>query len=168
MSRRQKDEYEQMELDTRKDLDIAIDTAARDAIAEAQEMTFRCKDSPTPVRNRHEAYGIAAEHFSRINKAVHSIKGDMAALLGTLSDVNLPAIEAVSDICNSTEYAVFVSVKAAAEMKRTLANLYAAETQTEEPTPMEKLAAGPEYEEAEPAEEEEGQDPEESGEHKEE
>lgn len=163
---RTSDQYEQMELDTRRELDIVIDNVALDAITDAQALTQRCGERPTAVRNRHEAYGIAAEHFSRINKAAHSIKADMTKLLGTLSDVNLPAIEAVSDICNSMESAVCVTVKAAAEMKRTLTDLYAAEDDSGEPTPMERLAdGGPEYE---TPPESDSQNPEESEENMEE
>ena len=32
------------------------------------------------MRNRHEAYGIAAEQYTRIAKAVSAIKGDTAAI----------------------------------------------------------------------------------------
>lgn len=54
-------EYEQMELDTRKSLDIAIYKVAEDAVATAREMVEASQVAPSMVRNRHEAYGIAAE-----------------------------------------------------------------------------------------------------------
>ena len=92
------------------------------------------------VRNRHEAYGIAAEQYSRIAKAVSAIKADTATQLGTLADPNFPAIEATSSIANSTMEAAATIIKAAAEMKRTLANLYIAETKEPGPTPLEILA----------------------------
>lgn len=141
-------EYEQMELDTRKALDIAIYKVAEDAVATAREMVEASQVAPSMVRNRHEAYGIAAEQYSRIAKAVSAIKADTATLLGTLADPNFPAIEATSSIANST-------MEAAAEMKRTLANLYIAETKEPGPTPLEILAeegGGDGFEEAEPAE----------------
>ena len=132
-------EYEQMELDTRKALDIAIYKVAEDAVATAREMVEASQVAPSMVRNRHEAYGIAAEQYSRIAKAVSAIKADTATLLGTLADPNFPAIEATSSIANSTMEAAATIIKAAAEMKRTLANL------AEE-------GGGDGFEEAEPAE----------------
>lgn len=148
-------EYEQMELDARKALDIAIYKVAEDAVATAREMVEASQVAPSMVRNRHEAYGIAAEQYSRIAKAVSAIKADTATLLGTLADPNFPAIEATSSIANSTMEAAATIIKAAAEMKRTLANLYIAETKEPGPTPLEILAeegGGDGFEEAEPAE----------------
>ena len=138
-------EYEQMELDTRKALDIAIYKVAEDAVATAREMVEASQVAPSMVRNRHEAYGIAAEQYSRIAKAVSAIKADTATLLGTLADPNFPAIEATSSIANSTMEAAATIIKAAAEMKRTLANLYIAETKEPGPRPWkfwQRKAAG--------------------------
>ena len=56
-------DYEQMELDTRKELDKAVSELAVETISTVQEMIQRCGEAPAPVRNRHEAYGIAAEHL---------------------------------------------------------------------------------------------------------
>ncbi|MDO5765656.1 MAG: hypothetical protein Q4P84_08165 [Elusimicrobiales bacterium] len=156
-------EYEQLELDTRKQLDKAISIVTEDAVATAGEMIQRNYEemvrggSLTPgfVRNRHEAYGIAAEQLTRISRAIKAIKDDVGTLLGTLPDPNLPAIEATSSICNSTLEAATILVKAAAEMKRTLENLYLAETTgSSEPTPMEQLA-GASFQEVGPVEAEE-------------
>ena len=119
-----REEYEQLELDTRKQLDKAIYRVAEDAVKDAGDMIRDCGEAPTDVRNRHEAYGIAAEYLTKISKAVSSIKGDTVTLLGTLSDPNYPAIEAVSSICNSTLAATATLIKATAEMQRTLRNLY--------------------------------------------
>lgn len=55
-----KEDYEQMELDTRKELDVAITDLTADAINTVQDMILRCGEAPQPVHNRHEAYGIAA------------------------------------------------------------------------------------------------------------
>ena len=143
-------EYEQMELDTRKALDIAIYKVAEDAVATAREMVEASQVAPSMVRNRHEAYGIAAEQYSRIAKAVSAIKADTATLLGTLADPNFPAIEATSSIANSTMEAAATIIKAAAEMKRTLDDLYTAEMNASPgKTPMEALADGDGFQEAE-------------------
>ena len=147
-------EYEQMELDTRRQVDIAISKVTEDAITEAREMIGASHVAPAQVRNRHEAYGIAAEQYAKISKATNNIKADTAGLLATLADPNFQAIEATSSIVNSTVEAAATLIKAAAEMKRTLADLYIAETREPEPTPLELLAGegGDGFEEAEPAE----------------
>lgn len=146
-----REEYKQMELDTRKQLDKAIQTVAEDAVRDIEEMAIICGEAPTPVRNRHEAYGIAAEHFAKINNAVKAIQKDTATLLVTLPDPNYPAIEAVSSICNSTMAAVAKTVRAAAEMRRTLRDLYAAENSGgSDPTPMEQLTELAQFQNADP------------------
>lgn len=152
-----KPEYEQMELDTRPALLKAITTVTADAVETAHEMTVRHNIAaaeegqhvPGPVRNRHEAYGIAAEQMGKINGAIKSISDDTKKLLGILSDPNKTAVEAVSDIHNSTLVAAVVLVTAAAIMKRTMQDLYTAETFDPGPTPMEQLAESGGFQEAE-------------------
>ena len=111
-----REEYEQMELDTRTALDAAIEAVAKDSIQTVLEMIQKhhqqvareAQTAPPFVRNRHEAYGIAAEQLVKIN--------------------------------------------AAAEMRRTLDNLYTAELTAEDIiTPLEAALAEAEFQEAEPA-----------------
>lgn len=145
-----KPEYEQLELGTRPALLKAITAVTTDAVETAHEMTVRHNVAaaeegqhvPGPVRNRHEAYGIAAEQMGKINSAVKAISDDTKKLLGILSDPNRTAVEAVSDIHNSTLAAAVVLVTAAATMERTMQDLYTAETYDPSPTPMELLAEG--------------------------
>lgn len=150
-----KPEYEQLELDTRPALLQAITAVTHEAVCTARELTIKHNETaaengqPGPVRNRHEAYGIAAEQMGKINSAVKAIKDDTSKLLGTLSDPNRTAVEAVSDIHNSTLAAAVILVIAAAEMKRTMEDLYTAETFDPGPTPMEDLAASGDFQEAE-------------------
>lgn len=166
-----REEYEQLELDTRKQLDKAMEVVATDAVKIAGELIDRHHKTvamerqiaPPFVRNRHEAYGIAAEQLARINGAVKAIKDDTGTLLGTLADPNFPAIEATSSIYNSTLSAAAIIVKAAAEMKRTLENLYIAETTVPEETPLERLAASGEFQDADPVDAEDAEDPAEDG-----
>lgn len=154
-----REEYEQMEFDTRSNLERALSIVAQDAVTTAAEMLQRHYEeavhsgqaTPGFVRNRHEAYGIAAEQMDKISKAVKAIKDDTGTLLGTLADPNLPALEATSSICNSTLEAAAIMINAAARMRRTLTDLYAAERTAPEHTPMDDLASG-EFQEAEPAE----------------
>ena len=102
---------------------------------------------PSDVRNRHEAYGIAAENFCQVNASVKKIRGDMNLLLTTLGDVNLPALEAVGALLNSATLAALDVITMAAEMKRAMTDLYVAEQG--EPTPLEELAENNGFEEAE-------------------
>ncbi len=150
-------EYEQMELDTRPKLVAALQDLTAESIGKALEMIRESRrqvaeesgTTPATVRNRHEAYGIAAEQYTKISKAVNTIKGDVAALLTTLPDPNHRAVEATSDIVNSTTEAATVLLHAAAEMRRTLDDLYTAETAEPGPTPMEELA-GATFQDADP------------------
>lgn len=145
-----REEYEQMEFDTRSDLKRGVAGLTGETISMVQTMITNCGEAPAAVRNRHEAYGIAAEHLASITAIVKSIKNDCGTLLGTLADPNYPAVEATSSIVNSTTEAAAVMLIAAAEMRRTLDNLYMAESQGTERTPLEELADGA-FEDAEPA-----------------
>lgn len=146
------EDYEQMELDTRKELSKAVAALTVEAICTVREMIGNCGEAPTAVRNHHEAYGIAAEHLGKITSVVKSIKNDCGTLLGTLADPNYPAVEATSSIVNSTTEAAAILLIAAAEMKRTLENLYLAESQEPKRTPMEEYMDGSTgFEEADPA-----------------
>ena len=102
---------------------------------------------PSDVRNRHEAYGIAAENFCQVEASIKKIRGDMTKLLSTLGDVNLPALEAVGALLNSTTLAAMDVITMAAEMKKAMTDLYAAEQS--EPTPLEELSEDNGFEEAE-------------------
>lgn len=153
-----REDYEQMVLDTRPDLELAIEAVAGDAITTALALLERHYEIANqrggsytgPVRNRHEAYGIAAEQHSRILKSVNTIKAGVITLLGTLSDPNYNAIDATSSIVNSITDATGVLIRAAAEMKRTLDDLYTAEMNASPgKTPMEALADGDGFQEAE-------------------
>ena len=152
-------DYEQMELDTRPKLVAALQELTDGTIREAQDMILESRrqiaaengTAPATVRNRHEAYGIAAEQYTRIAKAVSAIKGDTATLLNALPDPNYNAVDATSSIVNSTAEAAMVLTYAAAEMKRTLNDLYTAEYSEPASTPLEDLAAaGAEFQEANP------------------
>lgn len=148
-----KQEYEQVELDTRKELDRAVVQLTGEAITTVQQMIANCGEAPLPVRNRHEAYGIASEHYAKISTICKSIKNDVGTLLRTLADPDYHAVEATSAIVNSTASATTILLIAAAEMKRTLDNLYIAETNELEFTPMDNLVSNDSsFEEAEPTE----------------
>ncbi len=140
-----KNEYEQLELDTRSDLERAISTLTADSIADALTLIEKnCENSydnimPQTVRNRYEAYGVAAEQTSNISVAVKAIKGDVQKLLDTLSNPNASAVEATSSIFNGIKTATEKLITAAAIMKRTMSHLYEEES-TVTPLPLEELA----------------------------
>ena len=114
---------------------------------------------PSRVRNRHEAFGIVAENHAKVSGCMKRIKGDMDTLLGTLGDIDRPALDAVSSICNDTLDTAIAVVIMAAEMQRTLSDLYDAEIR-ETYYPMDDLATaeGDGFEEAAPLEPEETDD----------
>ena len=144
-----REDYEQMALDTRKDLERAVERVTADAIGIIREMAEDCGERPGMVRNRHEAYGIAAEQLAAITRAVKAIKDDTGTLLGTLADPNFPALVATSSIVNSTSEAACIILTAAAQMKRTLDNLYMAENAgDDDPTPMEQWVESAAFQEA--------------------
>lgn len=98
--------------------------------------------------------------WPKSKKAVKAIDGDTSILLGTLPDANYPAIEAVSSICNSTLEAAATMIEAAAEMRRTLRDLYEAENtaRSEEVTPMEEWASAAQFQDADPTDNTETED----------
>ena len=126
------------------DMTLASDRDMKDNLNTIIEFRLQTllKESPPPsdVRNRHEAYGIAAENFCQVNASVKKIRGDMNLLLTTLGDPNRPALEAVGSLLNSATLAALDVITMAAEMKRAMTDLYAAERS--EPTPLEELAEG--------------------------
>lgn len=137
------EDYDQLTLDTRKDVEKAVFGVVEDTIDHARKIIENPTCPPAVCRNRHEAYGIAAEHLAKINKAIKDVKGTTATLLGTLSDPNSPAIEATSALANSLTEAAGIVVMAAAEMKRTLSNLYDEENKPESiSSPLDALADG--------------------------
>lgn len=132
-----------MTLDSERDMKDNLNT-----IIEFRVQTLLGAYPPPPdVRNRHEAYGIAAENFCQVEASIKKIRGDMNLLLGTLGDSNRPALEAVGSLLNSATLAALDVITMAAEMKRAMTDLYAAERS--EPTPLEELAEGGGFEEVE-------------------
>ncbi|MGN0706601.1 MAG: hypothetical protein ACI4JC_01195 [Faecalibacterium sp.] len=129
--------YEQTEMDLRTNLQIDVDTKVNEAINDAYSMLLNY--NPPAVRSRHEAYGIAADNFTRINASVKLIKDAMGTLLGSLSS-SYPAVEAVSSLFSRVSVLISASIVMAADMKRTMNDLYESEVQ-DEPTPMEAAAA---------------------------
>ncbi len=141
-----RNEYEQMMLDTRNDLEKALSELTIETIEDALTLINRnCNTSsdnimPQTVRNRYEAYGVAAEQTVNIDAAIKIIKKDVQGLLDTLPNPNRSALEATSSIYNSTVIAAEKLIQAAAIMKRTMSRLYIEESM-DKPSPLEEWVA---------------------------
>lgn len=153
--------YEQMELDTRSDFQRAMEELATEAVDEAHKLVkVSCESSkeaimPGTVRNRYEAYGIAAEQMIRVSLATKMVKKDVDGLLETLTDMNRSAVEATSSIYNSATAAAGILMQMAAIIKRTMDNLYLEESAfTPTPTPLEEYMDSQDFQEAETTENE--------------
>ena len=150
-----KTEYEQMEIDTRNDLEKALADLTVESVDDALTLIQKNCDTsndnlmPQTIRNRYEAYGVAAEQTAGIDAAVKTIRKDVQGLLDTLPDPNRSAVEATGSIFNSIVAAAGKLIQAAAIMKRTTNHLYTVEA--DRPTPLDDWAASEQdYQEAEP------------------
>lgn len=144
-----KKDYEQTEMDLRSEMTRQIFEATTETVDDALDAIKAT--NPATIRNRHEAYGIAADNYTKVSGCVKAVKGDMEQLLRTLADPNFPAVEAVSALHNSTSKLAATVITMAAEMKRTTNDLYLAESRGDVRTPMEEMLDGPDFQEAEPA-----------------
>lgn len=142
--------YQQTEMDLRTNLQQDVDCRVASVIDDTYDML---KDyNPPAVRNRHEAYGIAADNFTRISAKVKSVRNDMDTLLSTLANPNYPAVEAVSSLHNRVSELISLSIVMAAEMEAHHERPLRSRAQRRHPTPLEQAAAENDgFEEAEPA-----------------
>ena len=166
-----KNEYEQLMFDTRDELEKAISDLTAEAIERAFTLIEKNSDvsddnlMPKIVRNKFEAYGIAADQAASIDANVKMIKKDVQGLLDILPDPKKSAVEAAGSIFNSITIAARRLIKAAAIAKRTMNHLYTVESGRV--TPLEAFAASEdddeetEYQEAEPLGADESEDEEE-------
>ena len=76
------------------------------------------------VKNRHEGYGISAEHYIIMQKAFKSVKTDMDDFLKLLPVEDKNALNTVSSLYNSAIDMGVVTMGFAAQCKRILADLY--------------------------------------------
>ena len=76
------------------------------------------------VKNRHEGYGISAEHYIIMQKAFKSVKTDMDDFLKLLPVEDKNALNTVSSLYNSAIDMGVVAMEFAAQCKRILADLY--------------------------------------------
>lgn len=76
------------------------------------------------VKNRHEGYGISAEHYIIMQKAFKSVKTYMDDFLKLLPVEDKNALNTVSSLYNSAIDMGVVAMEFAAQCKRILADLY--------------------------------------------
>ena len=89
------------------------------------------------VKNRHEGYGISAEHYIIMQKAFKSIKTDMDDFLKLLPVEDKNALNTVSSLYNSAIDMGVAAMEFAAQCKRILADLY-----DKEKAPLEQYMDG--------------------------
>ena len=87
------------------------------------------------VKNRYEGYGISAEGYVSIQKAMKSVKTDMDDFLKLLPATERNALNCISSLYNSALDVGVEALKLAAQCQRILADLYDKE---KEMTPMEE------------------------------
>lgn len=115
---------EQLQLDTRSGLEVAIQNVGYAAIKEIKRMIVDCPEFKSTAKNRHEAYGVAADHYSQIEKLHKELKNDLGSLLATLSDPKYNAVEAMAAITNDTAKLAMVVMTTAATAALVLDDLF--------------------------------------------
>ncbi len=76
------------------------------------------------VKNRYEGYGISAEGYVSIQKAMKSVKTDMDDFLKLLPVAEQNALNCISSLYNSALDVGVEALKLAAQCQRILADLY--------------------------------------------
>lgn len=122
-------------------------------------MITACGEAPTAVRNRHEAFGLRQSGWPKSKRPLKAIDGDTSILLGTLPDATTQPLRPSPHLQQHPEAAATM-IEAAAEMRRTLRDLYEAENsaRSEEVTPMEEWASAAQFQDADPTDNDETED----------
>lgn len=114
--------YDQMELDCRLDAQKALDENIATVLAFAYR---QLKDSdPKMVASRHEGYGLLAEYYCDVQRAVKMVGEGMKNYLKILPCENTNAIEAAASIRNAAAEAVAKIVTMQAQAERVMNDMY--------------------------------------------
>ena len=143
-------DYEQMEMDftLQRDRDlkgnvgICVDFDHHEIMA----------DMPAAVRNRHEGYGIAAEHFAKLQACMKMANGDMQTYLRLIPNGESGCIQTAGTLYNSALEVAAAAIRLASQAKRIISDLYGT-------TPLEEYTAGTDEEGFEELEEIEDGEP---------
>ncbi len=150
-----KKQYTQLTASANGELAREIQEITSDAITQAMDAITSSEPEPSSIHNRHEAYGVAAEHYSKMLAVTKSIGKDLDGLLSTLPRPKYSAVEAMSSVVNGVMALADAAIEAAAQFRRTLSDLYEVEEQGhEEPAEYEQASLDDSFDEA-PANEEE-------------
>lgn len=116
-------EYEQMQMDTRTKVEKKTFDLTVDAIAEIKQLMAESEGTRNPIRNRHEAFGVAAQHQAKISAENKLIKKKLEGLLATLEDPDYNAPLQVDAIAGEMVQMAKASLLAAAEVGRAARDL---------------------------------------------
>ena len=158
--------YEQTEIDVR----LESEKSLKDNVAMAIQFAFDMRKLEAeeagrpipPVRNKHEGYGIAAEAWSKVQVREKDIKNGMGDYLALLQVEGENAVQSCARLYDAALNMAVEAVSMAADMSRILNDLYYGNAS--EKTPIEEIMEQTEgeeadgFEEAEPAENNEGGD----------
>lgn len=116
-------EYEQMTLDTRTDLEREVANLTWKTIRQVEEMLNLCAQPRTVSRTRHTAYGVAAQHVARINGRNKIIRRVLDGLLTTLEDPATNAAMKADDLALEIRNLVVDCILGAAEVSLAVRDL---------------------------------------------
>lgn len=131
------DAYEQLEIDTT----LEADRSLKDNVQKVIEFAFeqiKFYDKPTPVRNRHEGYGIAAEQFTALEGANKSTKKALEDILKCLPNGEGDFIQFCGSLYAMAANTATCAIRLAAHAQRILKDLY----DSESITPLQEYADG--------------------------
>lgn len=128
-------DYEQMELD----ITLEGDRVLKDNIQEVARFALGQivqNDHPSPVKNRHEGYGIAAEFYSSLQRADKAVGVEMKSMLSLLPNGDAEFTNLCGSLYNTAIDTAVAAIRLAAQSRRIMEDLYGSDT----PTPIEQYA----------------------------
>lgn len=150
-------DYEQLEFDVRLESDRELQENVNLAVS------FACKqvqqEMPKDIENRHEAYGILAEQYARVQISMKEVNNSFKKFATILPLDDRAAVEAANSINNAATEAVYEAVKLVALGTKAMNDLY--QNCANESTPLEDYLEEQEddgFEEAEATSESEEDD----------
>ena len=106
-------------LEWKEDIKENMQEASRITLEQLKELA-----ELSEVKNRYEGYGISAEGYVSIQKAMKSVKTDMDDFLKLLPVAEQNALNCISSLYNSALDVGVEALKLAAQCQRILADLY--------------------------------------------
>lgn len=116
-------EYEQMQMDTRTQVEKKAFNLTVDAITEIKHMLAESGGFRNQIRTKHEAYGLAAQHQAKISAENKLIKKKLEELLAMLEDPDCNAPLQVDSIAGEMVQMAKAALLAAAEVGRATRDL---------------------------------------------